>query len=276
MLQKPLITTSLLFLITLSVQSFAINKQSSGARSLGLANANTTLLGVWSCNNNQAGLGAIKTFSMGASYQNRFGLSELALSNLNLAVPIKFGTLGITVQQFGFSEYNENKLGIAYGVALSEKVNIGTQVDYYQVSIAEAQTQNKNALAFEIGMIVKMTEKLSMGVHVFNFTNAKLTGDFEERLPMTLSIGLKYEFSKKLFSVLDIEKNIDLPTNLKMGLEYHPVQVLYFRGGLNTYDFHFTGGVGVQLNKFQLDLAISHQTYLGYVSQIALSYSIRK
>ncbi len=275
MLKRHLI---LLFFLFTSVYSglLAIGNQSSGARSLALGNAHSTLFDVWSANNNQAGLASVKGFSLGLSYENRFGLSELGLSNLNMAIPVKFGTFGLTVQQFGFSDYNENKFGVAYGKQLSSKVSLGAQVSYYLVSVAEAQTQNKDAIAIELGMQIKATQKFTIAAHVFNLTNSKIKGDFQERLPMILTLGMKYDFSKKVFTLVDIEKNIDLPVNFKAGIEYHPVDAFYFRGGLNTYDFHFTGGLGVALKSFKLDLGFSHQTYLGYVSQIALSYSIKK
>lgn len=259
-----------------SYSSFAIGNQSSGARSLALGNANVTLFDVWSANNNQAGLGSVKQFGIGLSYENRFGLSELGLSNLNIAIPVKFGTFGLTVQQFGFEDYSENKFGLAFGKELSSKVNLGGQIDYYHVQVAEAQTQNKSALAVELGIQVKMTDKFSMGAHIFNLTNAELEGDFKENLPMIMSLGIKYDFTEKVFAVVDVEKNIDLPANLKVGIEYHPIDALYFRGGLNSYDFHFTGGLGVELNKFNLDLGLSHQTYLGYITQLALSFNVRK
>lgn len=274
---KPYLSVFFLALVlNTPIALLAIGNQSSGARSLALGNANATLFDIWSTNNNQAGLGSVKQFGVGISYENRFGLSELGLSNLNMAIPLKFGVLGLTVQQFGFTDYNENKFGIAFGKELSKKVNLGGQIDYYHINIAEAQTQNKDALAVELGIQVKMTDKFSMGAHVFNLTNAELQGDFNEKLPMILALGLKYDFSKKVFAVVDIEKNIDLPTNLKVGIEYHPIDALYFRGGLNSYDFHFTGGMGVELKRLNIDVGFSHQTYLGYVSQLAISYQLRK
>ena len=87
----------LLFLfiqVFISPNANAIGNKSSGARSLSLGNANVTLHDLWSANNNQAGLAYVKEFGIGIAYENRFGLSELGLKTLNMAVPIKFGTLG--------------------------------------------------------------------------------------------------------------------------------------------------------------------------------------
>jgi hypothetical protein len=256
--------------------TYSIGNQSSGARSLSLGNANTNLYDLWSGNNNQAGLGRVLRFGVGISHENRFGLSELSLNTVNLAIPFQFGTFGVTIQQLGFTDYSENKFGLAYGMKLSPKIHLGGQAEYYLIHISEINTENKNALTIELGLQISMTDQLSFGVHVYNLTNSKISGGFQEKPSMTLNLGLKYDFSKKVFAVLDIEKIIDLPTNLKAGIEYHPVEAFYFRGGLNSHEFHFTGGIGVQIKGLTLDLGFSHQTYLGYVSQIALSYSIPK
>lgn len=254
----------------------AIGNQSSGARSLGLGNANVTLFDLWSANNNQAGLAYVEKFGFGIGYENRFGLSELGLKTLNMAVPVKFGTFGLTVQQFGFTDYNENKFGLAYGMKVSKRVSIGVQIDYLLVSVAEAQTENKSGITAEIGLQAKLTDKLTLGAHIFNVPNTSMSGSYDEKIPMIITLGLNYKFSKKVFAVIDIEKNIDLDPNLKVGIEYHPIDALYFRGGLNTYDFHFTGGLGFKLKSFNFDLGFSHQTYLGFVSQASLSYTLGK
>ena len=270
---------SLLFLalqFAFSLNISAIGDESSGARSLGLGNANVTLHDLWSANNNQAGLAYVKQFGIGMAYETRFNLSELSLKTLNMAVPVKFGTFGLTVQQFGFSDFNENKFGLAYGMEVSKRVSLGIQIDYLFVSVAEANTQNKSGITAELGLQFKATEKLTFGAHVFNLPNTKMNGEFNEPIPMIISLGLNYEFSKKLLAVVDIEKNIDLEPNLKVGLEYHPIDALYFRGGLNTFDFHYTGGIGVTLKGFNFDLGFSHQTYLGLITQASLHYTINK
>ena len=159
---------------------------------------------------------------------------------------------------------------------VSKRVSLGVQIDYLLVSISEAQTQNKSGITAEIGLQAKVTDKLTLGAHVFNIPNSTLNGTTAEKIPMTISLGLNYKFSKKVFAVVDLEKNIDLDPNLKVGIEYHPIDALYFRGGLNTFDFHFNGGLGVKVKGFNFDLGFSHQTYLGFVSQVSLSYTLSK
>ena len=278
MFKKHLFLLALLFTV---LELTATEYLFSGGRSLGLANANVTLYDIWSTNNNQAGLAYVQNFGLGFSYENRFGLSELGVKNLNLAIPVKWGTFGLTVQQFGYTDYNENKFGLAYGMKLSKRISLGVQIDYLLVSVAETQTPNKSAITAEIGIQAQLTDKLKLGAHYYNLPNSNLSGNFNEKVPSILRIGLNYAFSKKVFTVLDVEKNMDLPALIKIGVEYHPIDILYFRGGmdLNTdvnNEVKFAAGISVKLKGFNVDLAFNHQAYIGYISQISLSYSLSK
>ncbi len=279
-LKRPTATLTLLFYL-IGPTIIAIENLSSGARSLGLSNANVTLQDIWSANNNQAGLAFVEQFGFGFSYENRFGLSELSIKNLNAAIPFKLGTFGVTIQQFGYSDYSEYKFGIGYGLKVSKHISIGAQIDYLLVSISESQTQNKSGVTAEIGLLADLTKNLKMGFHMYNLPNTKLSGDYGEHIPMILKLGLNYNFSKKLLTIFEIQKNIDLNPEIKIGVEYHPIEQLFFRGGINaptssSTDVQFSAGIGIKLQQFTLDLAFNHQSYIGYISQISLSYSLVK
>ncbi len=247
-----------------------------GARSKGLANASVTLSDLWSTNNNQAGLGFLKKAGAGITYENRFFLRELALKGLTAALPTGIGTFGLTVQQFGYSEYNENKFGLAYGMQLGKNIAIGVQIDYYHIRLAGDYYPNKNALSAEIGFLANITDKLSVGAHVFNISNSKFNGNAADRLPVIFRLGADYKFSEKVFAVIEVEKDIDRKALVKFGVEYHPVDVLYLRAGVRADDFQFAFGAGIQWKIVQFDLAASYQNYLGFVTQATLAFQFGK
>ena len=106
-----------------------------GARSAGLANASVTLNDVWSAHHNQAGLGWIKKATAGVSYENRFLVPELGLSGAVLALPLSGnkGTFGLSVRKFGYSQYNESKIGLGFGRSFGEHLSIGMQLNYHSM-----------------------------------------------------------------------------------------------------------------------------------------------
>src|SRR4026207_440641 len=91
---------------------------------------------VFSFTSNQASLAQMKNASAGVYGERRFLLEELALYQLAVAVPTKSGNFGIKAGYYGFSDYNESQMGLAYGRKLGSKVDIGVQFNYNAVRIS--------------------------------------------------------------------------------------------------------------------------------------------
>lgn len=248
----------------------------SGARSRGLATASITLTDLWSVNNNQAALAFLNQGGIALTYENRFALKELALKGLTGALPFKFGTFGVTVQQFGFDQYSENKFGLAYGMLLGRNISLGIQLDYLYVAIADDFYPAKNAFTAELGFMAKATKNLTVGAHVYNLVNTSFSGESKQRIPMIFRLGLDYNFSDKVTTILEVEKNIDRQAMVKLGIEYHPIELLYLRMGVRSTEFQFAFGAGINWKGLQVDIGASYQNYLGFTSQFTLGYQFGK
>ncbi len=123
MLRKYLTITYVLLSIFCS---FANNDVTvTGARSTAMGNASVTLYDIWSTNNNQAGLGFIKQTQVSTSYENRFLIKELGLAAGTVVLPIKAGTFGLSINHFGYTNYNQTKYGLAFGKAFGENISAG-------------------------------------------------------------------------------------------------------------------------------------------------------
>ncbi len=94
----------------------------------------------------------------------------------------------------------------------------------------------------------------------------------EERVPTLLRVGLGYTFSKKLLMTLEAEKDIDQPERFRLGVEYHPNDVLYLRTGLSTGDLQGHFGAGFRLKRVDIDLAVAVRSQLGTTPIIGLNY----
>lgn len=88
--------------------------------------------GCFSFTSNQAALAGAKFAAVGVYGERRFMLEETSLYGLALALPTKnLGNFGVMVNYSGFSNFNENKAGLAYARSLGSKVDIGIQFNYY-------------------------------------------------------------------------------------------------------------------------------------------------
>src|SRR5215210_5975215 len=103
----------------------------TGARSSAIGGASSTYGDLWSAYNNQAGLGRVKSISAGITNELRFMVPELSVRGLAIAIPVKkSGVFGLSISYFGYSVYNEKKIGLAYARAFGEKFSAGIQIDY--------------------------------------------------------------------------------------------------------------------------------------------------
>ncbi len=246
-----------------------------GARSGGMGGYNVTLSDVWSTNNNQAGLGFIEDFSGGIYYENRFLLKETSYKAGAFVFPVKRGALGLSVTSFGFELYNETKAGLSYGMRFGDKFSLGVQINYLNTKLTKEYGSN-TAVTGALGLITKLNNELSLGVHVYNPNRASLADYNNERIPTIMKLGLDYRFSDKVMLVVSTEKDIDFDPVFNTGLEYHVSEILYLRGGISTNPSKYAFGFGMQLKDFKVDISSSFHQTLGVTPGISIIYSKKK
>jgi hypothetical protein len=246
-----------------------------GARSAAMGNASVCLSDLWSAQNNQAGLGFFDQMTVGTFYENKFMLTELASKTLALALPIKGGTFGLTYNHFGYYNYAESVLGLAFGKKLTEKFSAGLRLDYLKQAFG-GEFGSKSLVTFEFGIMYKLSEKLNIASHVFNPLQQQLSEDFNEKLPTIFKLGFAYYFSEPLFVICEAEKNSNLPLNIKSGLEYKINKKFVCRIGINTKPAQLSFGFGLNLKKIKIDLASCYHQQLGFSPQISIVYQIKK
>ena len=246
-----------------------------GARSSAMGNASVSLCDLWSAHHNQAGLGFVREISAGVHYENRFMIKELGVRGGAIALPIKAGTFGLCITNFGYSGYSENKYSVSFAKAFGNKFSAAIAMDYLTTKIGEGYG-DKGVLAGEVGIIAKPLKNLTIGAHVFNPTRAKIAEYDDERLPTIIRLGADYSFSDKVTVALETQKDISQKAEFKAGLEYKAVKEFYLRIGISTNPTLSCFGFGINLKNFKIDLAANYHQVLGISPQVNLSYSFAK
>lgn len=246
-----------------------------GARSSGLANASVTLTDVWSAHHNQGALGFVDHAAVSAYYENRFFTKAMNLQGVVGTVPLSTGTLGLSFQNFGDNLYSESKLGVGYGMKLADFISAGVQISYLNSRIAQDYGMNHTVTA-ELGILAKVNDNLSFGAHIFNPFSVKLAEYADERVPSIIRLGMQYDVSEKLICIVEAEKDIEHDLALKFGIEYHPTEIFYFRGGASTGPVTTSFGFGAQMKSLQFDLSASWHQRLGFSPQVGLTYRFNK
>lgn len=246
-----------------------------GARSAGMAHASVTLFDVWSTHHNQGGLGWLKTPSAGVYFENRFLLNELSQMGASVAVPVGPGAFGLSYSGFGWSLYKENKVGLAYGMQFNEKIAGGVQANYHSIRLPN-NYGSATSVSVEAGIQARVTEELTIGVHLYNPTRTKLNDFNDERIPTIMRFGAGYQFSDKVLITAEAEKDIEFAGIVRAGLEYTPGDKLYLRGGIATNPGLISFGFGLKFDTFKADIASTYHQVLGFSPQISLSYDLVK
>lgn len=246
-----------------------------GARSSGMGNASVSFGDVWSAHHNQAGLGFVRDISAGAYYENRFLLKEISIKGGVVALPVKAGTFGLTISNFGYALYHENKYSLSFAKAFGDKLSAGIAIDYLTTKIAEGYG-SKGVFAAEFGIQAKPLKGLTIGAHVFNPTRSKIADYNDERLPTIFRLGGDYNFSEKVTVAVETEKDMSQKAIFKAGIEYKPVKEFYLRAGIGTNPTLTSFGFGINLKNFKIDVSGNYHQTLGISPQLGLTYIFKK
>ena len=244
-----------------------------GGRPAALANAYVAVTDLYAAHHNQAALGFVENAGFGVFSENKFLVEGLNKFGMVVAIPTTTGTFGLDATYFGYELYNETKIGIGFGKKLTNKFALGLQFDYFNTSIAEYG--KASAFTFEVGIYYKLSNKLSIGAHIFNPIQSKV-GELEESLPAILRIGAAYEASKSVLLVLEAEKDIYFNPVFKGGIEYILSEHLHLRAGTSSSPALLSFGIGIFVKSLVIDISsIYHQT-LGFSPSAGVSYVFKK
>ncbi|MBN2214647.1 MAG: hypothetical protein JW723_10415 [Bacteroidales bacterium] len=246
---------------------------SSGARVSGLSGAGTVMTDLWSNYHNQAGLAGIEDFTVGFHYENKFAFSSFSLQSFAMAIPTKSGTIGGNMAVFGNPGYFESKISLAFGKPFGKKFAAGIQLD--MLGIYQSHDYgNVVTLAAEGGIMAKPTEKITLGLYVYNPTGAHFKEFTDKEVPVIFEWGLGYQITEKLLFVTEAEKKIGYRTVVIAGTEYYVLNSVCARAGVSTFKYsNYSFGIGFKQKRIRADLAFSEHKTLGYSSHFSLSYS---
>lgn len=260
MTKKFTLLPFLIFFNSFLLQAQTLRKPVA-ANYIGLGAYSINHVDVFSFTANQASLAQLKSASAAVYGERKFLLSELNNYNAAIGLPTSTGNFGLKTGYYGFADYNETQLGLAYARKLGSKVDIGAQFNYNGIRIAGYG--NASAISFELGTILHVTDQLHAGVHVNNPVGGKFGKDQQEKLPSVYTVGFGYDASEKFFISAAIEKEEDQPVNVNAGLQYKFLPQLLARAGMSTATSSAWLGLGLTWKTLRLDVTTSYHPQLG-------------
>jgi hypothetical protein len=261
-----------LICFTLAVQSQTLRRPVA-APYTGLGAYSIQHTDVFSFTSNPASLAQLQHAAAGVYAERRFLLSELNHYQAVAGITTASGNFGLNMNYAGFSEYNETKLGLAYGRKLDTRLDIGAQFNYNSIRIAGYG--NAAAVSFEVGSLLHLTEKLHAGIHINNPVGGKFGKEQPEKLPSVYTLGLGYEASDKFFVSTEIIKEEDQPVNVNAGFQYRIIPQLQVRAGISSATTSGWAGVGLSWKSFRLDITSGYHPQLGLTPGLLLLFNFK-
>jgi hypothetical protein len=255
----------------LSAQNALLQSLSPRSHALGKSGLNfTDINSLWT---NQAGLARLEELTLIGQVEQRFLLAELNQVAAGGVLPTFSGVFGLNLRSFGTADYRETGAGLAYARKLSDRLRIGGQLHWSQISISEYGSRSLFNLDF--GLQAELLPKLWAAAHVRNAIRQQI---FErEYTPGLFSAGLFYTAGDKVQIFVDLVKDIDFPADLRVGIEYNPAKAIFLRIGSSTAPGTWSFGFGLPvLNHFTFDFAAAHHPYLGFTPSAGLIYRKKK
>ena len=218
-------------------------------------------LDVFSVTANQAALAQLKDFSLGIYGERRFLMGVTDMYSTVFVLPSQNGNFAFQADYFGYKNYNESQLGVAYARSLGAKLDVGIKFNYYSFRIPAYQ--QSTTVNFELGVIAHLTEQLHAGIHFYNPVGGHLSKTDNEKLGSAYTFGLGYEAGESFFISAEIVKQENLPVNVNAGVQYNFDRQFFARVGISSENETPYAGAGISWNQLRLDVSASYHPQLG-------------
>lgn len=273
MLLRKIIFFSLPFLFSYAAFCQAVRKPVSAAYP-GLGAYSLNHVDVFSLTSNPASLSAMNEPVAGVFSENRFMLSETQMFSSIVAIPSKDGNFAFEADYFGYKNFNETELGVAYARNAGKKVDLGIKFNYYSFRIPGFESPS--TFNFELGIICHVTEQFHAGLHFYNPVGGRLSKTEDDKLSSVYTFGLGYEASENFYLSGEFVKTQDVSPFLNAAMQYRFEKRFFARFGFTTESNTPFGGAGVSWQNIRLDVSASYHPQFGISPGLMLILNLNK
>ena len=240
-------------------------------RSNALGGIQSTLFDINGLMANPASSSGIENIALLASVQDRFLINDVRSAQALAGYSFEGGSVGIGLTYQGFDLYNEQGIFLNYSRRLLENLFIGANIHYKQFEISEHGSTNW--FTFQLGIHVPLSDEWSFAASIYNPLSVDIS-DTDSDITM-ISVGIRYSPSTKTTLFAEVDKDIDFDPNLKVGIEYLPLESLFIRFGYSSDPSAVYFGFGFRLGStIEVDLASSYHNFLGYSPAASITINL--
>lgn len=242
-----------------------------GPRITALGETGVVVQDVWSLQSNQAGLASLQELTASISFHRKFSNPDLDTKSAVIACPYKHNVFGLSFHRYGFSAYDEQKIGFAYARSFGPSINTALNFNYHQLKIP--QYGSARTYSVEAGIQYRATKELLIGAHISNPGRSEYDNDLNASIPVKAEFGVAYRFSDRIQLNTAVVEILNSAADIHFGLEYNANKWFFIRCGFSSNPVMEFGGFGVNYKDICFSVASSYHPTLGFSPQVALGYA---
>ncbi|MFC3563501.1 PorV/PorQ family protein [Pedobacter jamesrossensis] len=249
---------------------FAQNKL--GPRLTAMGNNGAAVTDIWTLQANPSGITASDKPTVALNYIKHLFSNEISTQGLVAVIPFKNNFVGASFQRYGFTEYNESKIGFAYAKKFGDKLSIALNGNYHQLKITNYGSST--GFSIDVGALYHFDTEFTLGAFVSNPSKQKFSSTIvSAEIPTSFNVGASYLASDKVLIATTVSKTLNQSIDVRLGIDYKMFDLLSLRGGLSAKPFKQYASFGLNYKNFLMDMATTYDANLGYAPQIAVGYA---
>lgn len=255
----------------------------ASARSLGMGRAHVAVADdasavYW----NPAGLSHLDRKDIVTMYSVLY--ENTGFGSFNYAQPtVDFGTFGIGLVNLRSDSYDKrNNVGdkqgtfgtsetgflLSHGVAVGESFAFGTTLKYIKEQV---DSYSDSGYGADFGGLWKWRPNLHLGIAMHNVLAPELKlRNVSDKYPRDIRAGVKYQMSRKLMLVTDVNRTENRSSKISAGGEWSYSPSMALRLGIN--ESEVTAGLGIKIGSLGIDYAFGFQDAVGGVKDLGASH----
>ncbi len=247
-------------------------QQFSPAPFLGAGGASVAQVGIFTLQDNPAGLTSLQRLAVGSAFQQHFVGTDIATQAFYLAFPVFPNYwLGFTITNYGVFELSSFMRSGASFVRTFGHFSASVNVNYHQFVVQAYQSERQ--FSADLGFQFRGIDHLSLGLFWRNIAQAKFSTLVDQRIVQEVGVGALAQVTSQLDAVVDVWREHPETWRHRSGLVYRISEQFCLRGGFVSIPFQYTAGVGFTSGKWAFDLASAFHVTLGSSPRLALSYA---
>ncbi|MFH1755046.1 MAG: hypothetical protein ABIA59_05030 [Candidatus Latescibacterota bacterium] len=231
------------------------------------------------CLTNPAGLAQTTSYSLLVSLNRPYGLSDLEESYFAAAIPAGIGVIGLSWHRFALDGItSEDLISLAFGGdyirnTLDASLSFGGSIDIARVSYQDRYNSSKAIATGSLGMLLRPFPIIGIGYSVRNLGQGSfdfIPGGGRTPIRAAHTWGVSYHW-QQVSLLFERQIGQDRIWKNHMGLEIRIPSGLRIRTGLD--DSNVTGGIGLQISRVHVDVAVAAHDMVGTSYMVTVGYS---